>query len=118
MGPQAALTPNIHSCPFTSYTTLVQKQVNIYVHHDRFLRIIDTWRGVTPVIHFRNVKITFLNMLQTPKDKELLLEQGYKKAKPCAPSDYMWNPSVNDWALESPACRYYGRKQVQTTCKY
>ena len=28
-----------------------------------------------------------------------LLEQGYKKAKLRAHSDYMWNNAVNDWAL-------------------
>ena len=27
-----------------------------------------------------------------------LLEQGYKKAKLRAHSDYMWNNAVNDWA--------------------
>jgi hypothetical protein len=28
-----------------------------------------------------------------------LLEQGFKKAKLRAHSDYMWNTAVNDWAL-------------------
>jgi hypothetical protein len=28
-----------------------------------------------------------------------LLEQGFKKAKLRAHSDYMWNDAVNDWAL-------------------
>ena len=30
---------------------------------------------------------------------EKLLEQGYKKQKLRAHSDYMWNWAVNDWAL-------------------
>ena len=30
---------------------------------------------------------------------EKLLEQGYKKQKLRAHSDYMWNSAVNDWAL-------------------
>ena len=30
---------------------------------------------------------------------ENLLEQGYKKQKLRAHSDYMWNSAVNDWAL-------------------
>ena len=30
---------------------------------------------------------------------EELLEQGFKKAKLRAHSDYMWNNAVNDWAL-------------------
>ena len=29
---------------------------------------------------------------------ETLLETGYKKAQPRAPSDFMWNRAVNDWA--------------------
>ena len=31
---------------------------------------------------------------------EDLLQQGYKKAKLRAHSDFMWNDAVNDWALE------------------
>jgi|TARA_B100001741_G_C16217893_1_gene443394 hypothetical protein len=30
---------------------------------------------------------------------EELLEQGFKKAKLRAHSDFMWNRAVNDWAL-------------------
>jgi len=31
---------------------------------------------------------------------EKLLEQGYKKQKLRAHSDFMWNNAVNDWALQ------------------
>ena len=31
---------------------------------------------------------------------QVLLEQGYKKQKLRAHSDYMWNNSVNEWALK------------------
>jgi len=69
---------------------------------DRFARIVDSWRGVRPVIHYSVSREDYLvdfdpNVL--PK-KELLLEQGYKKAKLRAHSDYMWNNAVNDWALQ------------------
>jgi UV DNA damage endonuclease len=69
---------------------------------DRFARIVDSWRGVRPVIHYSVSREDYLvgaNPNALP-DKELLLEQGYKKAKLRAHSDYMWNNAVNDWALE------------------
>jgi hypothetical protein len=31
---------------------------------------------------------------------DMLLLEGYKKAKLRAHSDFMWNNAVNDWALE------------------
>jgi len=69
---------------------------------DRYLRIIDSWRGVRPVIHYSVSREDYLvnhnpNVLP---NKETLLEQGYKKAKLRAHSDYMWNTAVNDWALQ------------------
>ena len=73
----------------------------IETNDDRFKRIIDSWRGVTPVIHYSVSREDYLvdhdpNALP---DKALLLEQGYKKAKLRAHSDYYWNRAVNDWAL-------------------
>lgn len=69
---------------------------------DRFTRVIDSWRGVRPVIHYSVSREDCL--VDFPKGKKPnmanLLEQGYKKAKLRAHSDYMWNRAVNDWALE------------------
>jgi UV DNA damage repair endonuclease len=68
---------------------------------DRIKRIIDSWRGVRPVIHYsvsrEDVLVGF-----SPNDRpelEPLLEAGYKKAKLRAHSNFYWNKSVNDWAL-------------------
>ena len=68
---------------------------------DRIKRIIDSWRGVRPVIHYsvsrEDVLVGF-----SPNDRpelEPLLESGYKKAKLRAHSNFYWNKSVNDWAL-------------------
>jgi len=69
---------------------------------DRYLRIIDSWRGVRPVIHY-SVSREDLLVDHDPDvlpNLESLLEQGYKKQKLRAHSDYMWNRAVNDWALE------------------
>jgi UV DNA damage repair endonuclease len=68
---------------------------------DRIKRIIDSWRGQRPVIHYsvsrEDVLVGF-----SPNDRpelESLLKSGYKKAKLRAHSDFYWNKSVNDWAL-------------------
>ena len=68
---------------------------------DRFSRVVDSWRGVRPVIHYSVSREDILidhNPYSLP-DMEKLIEQGYKKQKLRAHSDYMWNWAVNDWAL-------------------
>ena len=67
---------------------------------DRYLRIVDSWRGVRPVIHYSVSREDYIvdhdpNVLP---DFQALLEQGYKKAKLRAHSDFMWNNAVNEWA--------------------
>ena len=68
---------------------------------DRFSRIVESWRGVRPVIHYSVSREDILidHDVNTLPDMEKLLEQGYKKQKLRAHSDYMWNNAVNDWAL-------------------
>ena len=68
---------------------------------DRFKRVIDSWRGVRPAIHYsvsREDLLPLHNKTHRP-DFQTLTEQGYKKAKLRAHSDMMWNDAVNDWAL-------------------
>ncbi len=68
---------------------------------DRYLRLMDSWRGVRPVIHYSISREDILidhNPFTLP-NMENLLEQGFKKQKLRAHSDYMWNWAVNDWAL-------------------
>lgn len=69
---------------------------------DRFARVIDSWRGVRPVIHYSVSREDVLVDFPTNEQPNMttLLESGYKKAKLRAHSDYMWNRAVNDWALE------------------
>jgi UV DNA damage endonuclease len=69
---------------------------------DRFARVIDSWRGVRPVIHYsysRNEHLPEGFAHDTMPDMTALLEAGYKKAKLRAHSDYYPNQLVNDWAL-------------------
>jgi len=67
----------------------------------RIRTIIDSWRGVRPVIHYSVSREDVLKGFSTSirPNMDTLLEQGYKKAKLRAHSDYMWNDAVNDWAL-------------------
>ncbi len=68
---------------------------------DRIKRIIDSWRGIRPVIHYSVSRENVLvdHCAATRPELEPLLESGYKKAKLRAHSDFMWNRAVNDWAL-------------------
>jgi UV damage endonuclease UvdE len=68
---------------------------------DRVKRIIDSWRGVRPVIHYSSSREDLLvghSRHQRPSLSSLM-EQGYKKGKLRAHSDFMWNDALNEWAL-------------------
>jgi UV DNA damage endonuclease len=68
----------------------------------RIQRILDAWRGVRPVVHYSISREDYLvdHDVEVKPDYNLLLEQGYKKSKLRAHSDFYWNTAVNDWALE------------------
>lgn len=68
---------------------------------DRFKRVIDSWRGVRPVIHYSYSRAEYVGHIDTntKPDFPALLEQGYKKAKLRAHSDYYPNNATNEWAL-------------------
>jgi len=68
---------------------------------DRVKRVIDSWRGRRPVIHYSVSREEHLN--DHPRhirpDLRTLLESGHKKAKLRAHSNFYWNTAVNQWAL-------------------
>jgi UV DNA damage repair endonuclease len=68
---------------------------------DRCKRIIDSWRGRRPVIHYSVSREDVLtgHDAGTKPDHALLLEAGHKKQKLRAHSDFYWNQPVNEWAL-------------------
>jgi len=73
----------------------------INANDDRVKRIIDSWRGVRPVIHYsvsREDLLTGHSGLQRPALLPLM-ETGHKKGKLRAHSDFYWNTAVNEWAL-------------------
>lgn len=68
---------------------------------DRVLRLIESWRGVRPVMHYSVSREDILvgHCPNTQPDYATLLESGHKKAKLRAHSDFYWNKAANEWAL-------------------
>ena len=68
---------------------------------DRVKRVIDSWRGVRPVIHYSVSREDLLTGHSGSQRPALLplMETGYKKGKLRAHSDFYWNTAVNEWAL-------------------
>lgn len=73
----------------------------IEANDDRIKRIIDSWRGTRPVIHFSTSREDLLqeHCRDTRPDINTLLESGHKKQHLRAHSDYFWNRATNDWAM-------------------
>jgi UV DNA damage repair endonuclease len=67
----------------------------------RYKSIIDSWRGVRPVIHYSVSREDLLidHCVNTQPELNTLLEQGYKKQKLRAHSNFYWNNEVTDYAL-------------------
>jgi UV DNA damage endonuclease len=68
---------------------------------DRFKRVIDSWRGERPAIHYSYSRAEWVGDIDTntKPDFPALLEAGYKKGKLRAHSDWYPNNATNDWAL-------------------
>lgn len=68
---------------------------------DRINHVIESWRGIRPVIHYSQSREDYLVDHSSTEMPNMisLLEQGYKRQKLRAHSDFYWNNAVNDWAL-------------------
>ena len=68
---------------------------------DRVQRVINSWRGVRPTMHYSVSREDVLVDHATTDRPELesLLAEGYKKQKLRAHSNFYWNTPVNEWAL-------------------
>ena len=73
----------------------------IDIKDDRVQRVIDSWRGNRPTLHYSVSREDILldHGVDTRPDHKLLLESGHNKQKLRAHSDYYWNNAVNNWAL-------------------
>jgi len=67
----------------------------------RTSRVIDSWRGVRPAMHFSTSREDILvdHVRTVRPDLAELLARGYKKQKLRAHSDFCWNSAVNEWVL-------------------
>jgi UV DNA damage repair endonuclease len=73
----------------------------IQVTDDLVKRVIDSWRGCRPTMHYsvsREDVLVGHDRLVAPNHGALIAE-GYSKQKLRAHSDYYWNDAVNVWAL-------------------
>ena len=68
---------------------------------ERVKKVIESWRGVRPTMHYSISREDILvgHCTETAPDYKALLEAGYKKAKLRAHSNFYWNKPVNKWAL-------------------
>jgi UV DNA damage repair endonuclease len=67
----------------------------------RVSRVIDSWRGLRPTLHYSVSREDYLveHDTVTAPNMAALLESGHKKQKLRAHSDVYWNRAVNQWAL-------------------
>jgi UV DNA damage repair endonuclease len=68
---------------------------------DTCKRIIDSWRGNRPTLHYSISREDYLvghDALTLPNIPKLL-DEGFKKQKLRAHSDFMWNTACNEYAL-------------------
>jgi UV DNA damage repair endonuclease len=68
---------------------------------DRIKKVVDSWRGVRPTIHY-SVSREDVLVGHSRHDHPALLslmESGHKKGKLRAHSDFYWNDAVNQWAI-------------------
>jgi len=69
---------------------------------DRVKRVVESWRGVRPLVHYSVSREDILvdHCPRTRPDLSILLARGHTKQKLRAHSDFYWNSAVNDWAAE------------------
>ena len=67
----------------------------------RVARVVDSWRNVRPTMHYSISREDYLVNFDPTimPDRQLLLEDSYKKQKLRAHSDFYWNTKVSEWAL-------------------
>jgi len=80
----------------------------------RVRRVMDSWRGVRPVIHYSQPRKELLvdHDPDVQPDMDALLAQGFSRVKFRAHSDFYWNQANNRWVS-----RFLPEFDVQTESK-
>ena len=67
----------------------------------RVMRVIESWRGVRPALHYSVSREDILvdHDRGVRPDLDTLIARGFKKQKLRAHSDFYWNHAVNEWAV-------------------
>lgn len=78
----------------------IKDEEYIQANDDRVSRIIDSWRGVRPVLHYSvsPEKVLINHSTEVLPDIKALLLQGFNKTKLRQHSQSMWNHACNAWA--------------------
>jgi UV DNA damage endonuclease len=68
---------------------------------DSVKRVVDSWRGIRPTMHYSVSREDMLLGHPTDRlpDLKTLIASGHNKQKLRAHSDYYWNDACNKWAL-------------------
>lgn len=71
------------------------------VTEERVQRVLDSWRGLRPTLHYSVSRENWLvgHSPDALPCRQSLIESGHKKQKLRAHSDFYWNRAVNEWAL-------------------
>jgi UV DNA damage repair endonuclease len=79
----------------------IREGIYITPEDDQVKRVIDSWRGVRPTMHYSVSREDYLvgHDATTAPDYQVLLSEGYKKQKLRAHSDFYWNQKTNEWAI-------------------
>ena len=79
----------------------VREGIYLDPNSDSVKRVVDSWRGVRPVMHYSVSRENCLvgHPCDRLPDLKALMESGHKRQQLRAHSDFYWNTAVNDWAL-------------------
>jgi UV DNA damage repair endonuclease len=94
----ADITPTVFDC----HHHWVKTGEYIEPTDDKIKRVIDSWRGVRPTMHYsvssESILVDHDNSVRPTMT--ILLESGHKKQKLRAHSDFMWNNAVNQYVSQ------------------
>lgn len=90
-----ALVIDVHHC-------WINEHEYLQPNDDRVKRVIDSWRGVRPTMHYSLSREDILvdHVTDIMPDMTELLDEGYKRGKLRAHSDLMWNTAANEYVSQ------------------